>query len=285
MGEKVYRNLKRFCSKKPAKAEIFDLLTVDMLNKHLSSLMPGLSGKVFRTYNASVTLEQQLSEHAEEIKAAATSQEQKRVYDAANREVAILCNHQRTVPKTHAAQVEKLQAKVRARQVPQRRWEAQPRADLFAPSLACVQLDQLEEQLTELQTMQKAVKRGKQVKTKKAREEGEEVTREERAKESHLFARQPSAEQISNKISQWHKKIATTSSQLLHKVRAVPVGQAAKAGPAADARGPCFAGGERDGGAGHVQDQLHGPADIGGLVQGPRGPCRARLPRHAARQV
>lgn len=235
VGEKVFRNLKRFCSKKPAKAEIFDLLTVDMLNKHLSSLMPGLSGKVFRTYNASVTLEQQLAEHAEEIKRAATSQEQKRVYDAANREVAILCNHQRTVPKTHAAQVEKLQTKVCARA-----HCAAFCADSGPARLLPVQLDLLEEQLAELQTIQKAVKRGKQVKTKKAKAEGEEVTREERAKEAHLFARQPSVEQVSNKIAQWHKKIATTSSQLMHKVRAAspPPCRGRVRSPGADACGP-----------------------------------------------
>lgn len=35
-------------------------LQTSMLNKHLSSLMPGLTAKVFRTYNASITLQQQL---------------------------------------------------------------------------------------------------------------------------------------------------------------------------------------------------------------------------------
>ncbi len=37
-------------------------LQTSMLNKHLSSLMPGLTAKVFRTYNASITLQQQLKE-------------------------------------------------------------------------------------------------------------------------------------------------------------------------------------------------------------------------------
>lgn len=32
-----------------------------MLNKHLQSLMPGLTAKVFRTYNASITLEKELA--------------------------------------------------------------------------------------------------------------------------------------------------------------------------------------------------------------------------------
>lgn len=37
-------------------------LQTNVLNKHLSSLMPGLTAKVFRTYNASITLQQQLKE-------------------------------------------------------------------------------------------------------------------------------------------------------------------------------------------------------------------------------
>lgn len=57
--------------------------------------MPGLSAKVFRTYNASVTLEAEL----EELPIDAKESDKKMEYDRANREVAILCNHQRTVPK------------------------------------------------------------------------------------------------------------------------------------------------------------------------------------------
>lgn len=41
---------------------LFSLLQTNMLNKHLSSLMSGLTAKVFRTYNASITLQQQLKE-------------------------------------------------------------------------------------------------------------------------------------------------------------------------------------------------------------------------------
>lgn len=33
-----------------------------VLNKHLQELMDGLTAKVFRTYNASITLQQQLKE-------------------------------------------------------------------------------------------------------------------------------------------------------------------------------------------------------------------------------
>jgi len=41
---------------------LFRFLQTSILNKHLQELMDGLTAKVFRTYNASITLQQQLKE-------------------------------------------------------------------------------------------------------------------------------------------------------------------------------------------------------------------------------
>lgn len=41
---------------------LFPSLQTSILNKHLQELMDGLTAKVFRTYNASITLQQQLKE-------------------------------------------------------------------------------------------------------------------------------------------------------------------------------------------------------------------------------
>jgi len=60
--------------------------------------MKGLTAKVFRTFNASITFQRLLD--AEDLENA-TLQEKLNAYNKANREVAILCNHQRTAPKTH----------------------------------------------------------------------------------------------------------------------------------------------------------------------------------------
>lgn len=59
----VFKNLKIF--KRSPKGEgddIFDRLTTSGLNKHLSNYMPGLTAKVFRTYNASWTMSNLLRE-------------------------------------------------------------------------------------------------------------------------------------------------------------------------------------------------------------------------------
>ncbi|XP_042352155.1 DNA topoisomerase I, mitochondrial [Plectropomus leopardus] len=81
------------------------------LNKHLSSLMTGLTAKVFRTYNASITLQQQLKELTNKSDNVA---EKLLSYNRANRAVAILCNHQRAPPKTFDQSMANLQAKIDA---------------------------------------------------------------------------------------------------------------------------------------------------------------------------
>ena len=64
---------------------------------------------MFRTYNASITLQEQLAELTDEddnLAAKVLS------YNRANRAVAVLCNHQRAVPKTHDKSMATLQAKI-----------------------------------------------------------------------------------------------------------------------------------------------------------------------------
>ncbi|XP_030358387.1 DNA topoisomerase 1 isoform X2 [Strigops habroptila] len=83
-----------------------------ILNKHLQDLMEGLTAKVFRTYNASITLQQQLKELTnpdDNIPAKILS------YNRANRAVAILCNHQRAPPKTFEKSMMNLQSKIDAK--------------------------------------------------------------------------------------------------------------------------------------------------------------------------
>lgn len=70
--------------------------------------MPGLTAKVFRTYNASFTM----SELLKDLKAAGTIPEKIKAYNDANRRVAILCNHKRTVGAAHANQMEKMSERV-----------------------------------------------------------------------------------------------------------------------------------------------------------------------------
>jgi DNA topoisomerase-1 len=67
--------------------------------------MPGLSAKVFRTYNASYTMSTLLQGLKNNN---ASIQEKVKLYNDCNRQVAILCNHKRTVGASHEAQMEKI---------------------------------------------------------------------------------------------------------------------------------------------------------------------------------
>jgi DNA topoisomerase-1 len=58
VDSKVHKNLARFIRGKAKDDGLFDMINASKLNDYLKSLVPGLSAKVFRTYNASYTLQQ-----------------------------------------------------------------------------------------------------------------------------------------------------------------------------------------------------------------------------------
>jgi len=114
LSDQGYANLASFCKdKKDPKKELFDEVKVTDLNAHLSGIMPGLTAKVFRTYNASITLQRELFDKPErgevpDIDPDAKDAVKVLFYNSANRIVAELCNHQRSVPNGFAGQMEKL---------------------------------------------------------------------------------------------------------------------------------------------------------------------------------
>jgi len=114
IGIKVYGCLSSFCrGKEPGKgvaSQVFETLSPESLNKHLSSILPGLTAKVFRTYNVSITLQEELPTAASLV--GLSIQEKVAKYNAANREVAILCNHQKTVSKAAETMFENLNEKL-----------------------------------------------------------------------------------------------------------------------------------------------------------------------------
>jgi len=111
--KKVFKNLRLFKENKKDNDDLFDRLNTSILNQYLQQLMEGLTAKVFRTYNASFTLQQQLDELTDASDNVAAKMLS---YNRANREVAILCNHQRAVPKTFDKSMENLAGKIEAKQ-------------------------------------------------------------------------------------------------------------------------------------------------------------------------
>ncbi len=60
--KRVFKNVQLFMENKKGTDDLFDRLNTSILNEYLNGLMNGLTAKVFRTYNASITLQEQLEE-------------------------------------------------------------------------------------------------------------------------------------------------------------------------------------------------------------------------------
>jgi DNA topoisomerase-1 len=91
-------NLKRLIQNKKPKDEIFEDITSRHVNAYYSSIVNGLTAKVFRTYLATTVVKNYLKEH-DDMKGKTPNE---KLYHAklANLEAAIMCNHKRTIPKT-----------------------------------------------------------------------------------------------------------------------------------------------------------------------------------------
>ena len=107
--EIVWKNLGDFIKGKKKADDLFEKINAGSLNDYLRSLMEGLTAKVFRTYNASFTLERELMKKDVE---GMTLEQKVDYYDEANKQVAILCNHQKTVSKNFDLMKEKLAERV-----------------------------------------------------------------------------------------------------------------------------------------------------------------------------
>jgi len=98
-------NLKKLVENKKPKDEIFDGITSRHVNTYYSSIVKGLTAKVFRTYLATTVVKDYLVKHDNIKNKTATE----KLYHAklANLEAAMMCNHKRTIPKTFEQALEK----------------------------------------------------------------------------------------------------------------------------------------------------------------------------------
>ena len=99
------QNLKNLIQNKKPKDEIFHDITSRHVNAYFSSIVKGLTAKVFRTYLATTVVKDYLKEHSN-VKSKSPNE---KLYHAklANLEAAIMCNHKRTIPKTFEHALEK----------------------------------------------------------------------------------------------------------------------------------------------------------------------------------
>jgi DNA topoisomerase-1 len=103
--KQFHENLKKIIQNKKPKDDIFDGITSRHVNVYYSSIVKGLTAKVFRTYLATNVVKNYLKEH-NNLKGKTPNE---KLYHAklANLEAAIMCNHKRTIPKTFEQALEK----------------------------------------------------------------------------------------------------------------------------------------------------------------------------------
>jgi len=103
--KQFYDNLKESISNKKDGEEIFDGITSRHVNAYYSTIVKGLSAKVFRTYLASSVVSKYLRDH-DNIK---SESDMKKIFHGklANLNAAIMCNHKRTIPKNFELSLQK----------------------------------------------------------------------------------------------------------------------------------------------------------------------------------
>ena len=104
----LYNNLKLFMNGKEHSSPIFDRITSSKVNIFLRSIdpknVPGLTAKVFRTYIATKTVKEELSDPKIRVNKNSSEVEKIYVMKMANLKAAITCNHKKGIdPKNPAS--------------------------------------------------------------------------------------------------------------------------------------------------------------------------------------
>jgi len=117
--KKVYENLQEFSKDKPKKDDLFDLINSSILNEYLDSFLKGLTAKVWRTYNASFTFQKELEKLVSSKKIDSFTETDERlnyliaIFNQANTEVALLCNHQKAVTTNLDSTIDKIDSQIK----------------------------------------------------------------------------------------------------------------------------------------------------------------------------
>jgi DNA topoisomerase-1 len=121
IGQRVVDLLsfKEFMKDKSKKEDIFDLINASAINEYLESFLPGLTAKVWRTYNASFIFQKELDKLTSNKKLDLFTEKDERlnflvaIFNQANTEVALLCNHQKSVDTNLNKNIDKIETQIK----------------------------------------------------------------------------------------------------------------------------------------------------------------------------
>eukprot|EP00978_Attheya_sp_CCMP212_P014180 scaffold36077_cov51-Attheya_sp.AAC.2 len=149
-------------------------------------------------------------------------------YNNANRDVAILCNHQRTVSKAQTTQLETIGSKLamlkKQKSMLKKMWKI-----VYNGTDKKIPMKKSEDKMVE--AAQKAIEKAKKMKDKAvtneekiAATEADEKAKQQRRDaqdmkftQAHLWDKQPSPDQIAKRIKVWSSKISKMELNLKHK--------------------------------------------------------------------
>lgn len=229
MGLQVYENFKNFCKKKKSSEEVFESINPTLLNTHLKQFMDGLSAKVFRTYNASKTLQEELRKNESSPAWKNLPAVEKVVeYNNANREVAILCNHQRSVSKAQETQLENITAKLNTLKKQKKelkgilkRLKNGDKDAVPVKKSAQAMTEEVQKALAKAKKMKEDAKTNDQkIAATKADEAAKQKRRdvaEVKFKKAHLWEKVPTVDQVVKRINNWTAKISKMEMDLKQK--------------------------------------------------------------------
>jgi DNA topoisomerase-1 len=113
----VYKNLQEFVKNKSKKDDLFEHINSGVLNEYLSSFLKGLTAKVWRTFNASLLFQKEIDkirkERVDEIDSNERLNYLIAMFNQANTEVALLCNHQKNVNSSLDTALDKIESRIK----------------------------------------------------------------------------------------------------------------------------------------------------------------------------
>lgn len=118
----VFNNIRDFLKGKNQNDQLFDKISPQDINNYLQELLPGLTSKVFRTFNASSLFQKELNKikkkydtYSKDTQGEQPSDLIDKLLDEfnkANAKVAILCNHQKDISKNFKSSIKKMKKKI-----------------------------------------------------------------------------------------------------------------------------------------------------------------------------
>lgn len=133
VSELVYKNLQEFVLNKNKKDDLFDKITSSTLNEYLKQFMKDLTAKVWRTFKASQIFQKEIDKiDLEKFKSQNDSDRLNyllAMFNQANTQVALLCNHQKGISKTFDDQIDKIKDKLKELKKKKQKYEENKNKD------------------------------------------------------------------------------------------------------------------------------------------------------------